>query len=264
MASSARVGSASAKARPNASSEPAIQKGLPWARAAVTASSASAWASSTLPDDGQDEDHADQTGDVRQSRLPDQAGVDFQRLVDLSGVEIGGRLPPTADSRLEGVVAGISRQDDSRMGVPHGVLRAPDLRIDTGGGVEAGESPHVGGGGGVEDLGDPPDRFEPQQHVAQDGGVGGDGDGGVEVTLVGRPSEPGAQVGVLDVHPVNRDALAGPVPDVAEGDGLIGEVASMTVAHGVDRAGSGELLLGELADRLQHAVAGMADRPARR
>ena len=92
MASRARAGSASAKARPNASSEPAIQKGLPWARAAVTVSSASAWASSTPPDDGQRQEPPHQTDDVRQSRLPDQAGADLQRLVDLSGVEIGGRL----------------------------------------------------------------------------------------------------------------------------------------------------------------------------
>jgi hypothetical protein len=35
----------------------------------------------------------------------------------------------------------------------------------------------------------------------------------------------------------------------------------MTVAHGVDRAGSGELLLGELADRLQQPIAGMTSDP---
>jgi hypothetical protein len=36
------------------------------------------------PDDGQHQGPPYQTGDVRQSRLPDQAGVNFQRLVELS------------------------------------------------------------------------------------------------------------------------------------------------------------------------------------
>jgi hypothetical protein len=44
------------------------------------------------PDDGQKEDLPYQTGDVRQPRLSDEAGDDFQRLAELSGVEIGGRL----------------------------------------------------------------------------------------------------------------------------------------------------------------------------
>ena len=82
-----------------------------------------------------------------------------------------------------------------------------------------------------------------------------------EVALVGGPAEPGPQVGELDVHPVERDALAGPVPDVPVGDGLLGEVGGVTIPDLVDRAGGGELVLGELADRLQQPVAGVpADR----
>ena len=86
----------------------------------------------------------------------------------------------------------------------------------------------------------------------------------IEVGVVGGPAEPGAQVGELDIDPIDRGALAGPVPHVPVGDGLLGEVAGVTIPDLVDRAGGGQLLLGELADRLQHPVAGMAARPARR
>jgi arginine deiminase len=48
------------------------------------------------------------------SARPDgKGGVDVQRLVHLSGPVMGGPGHRTADSRLEGVVAGISRQHDS-------------------------------------------------------------------------------------------------------------------------------------------------------
>ena len=79
--------------------------------------------------------------------------------------------------------------------------------------------------------------------------------------LVGGPAEPGPQVGELDVHPVHRHPLAGPVPHVPVGDGLLGEVAGVTIPDLVDGAGGGQLFLGELADRLQHAVAGVAADP---
>jgi hypothetical protein len=87
--------------------------------------------------------------------------------------------------------------------------------------------------------------------------VGGDGRGGGQVVLVGGPAEPGPQVGELDVHPVHRHPLAGPVPHVPIGDGPLGEVAGVSVPDLADGSGGGQLVLGELADGLRQAVAGV-------
>src|SRR5262249_52823801 len=101
------------------------------------------------PEGGQVDEHADQSGDVRQSGQDGEAGVDIQRLRNLSGEQVGDGLSTTADPGLERVVVLICREGDRRVGVPDGVVRAPDLRADAGGGVKARESTHVGGGGGV-------------------------------------------------------------------------------------------------------------------
>ena len=86
--------------------------------------------------------------------------------------------------------------------------------------------------------------------------VGRDGGGDVEITLVGGPPERGAQVGHLDAEPRVGLALAGAVPqghDVGFASGEVPRVRGPNL--GCFTAGD-ELFLGELADRLQHRIAG--------
>jgi hypothetical protein len=84
--------------------------------------------------------------------------------------------------------------------------------------------------------------------------VGGDGRGPFDVATVSGPAEGGAEVGELGVRPVERAALVGTVPDVPLQQDLLGEVAAVPIPHVGEGAGAGELVLGELPDRLQDPV----------
>ena len=86
--------------------------------------------------------------------------------------------------------------------------------------------------------------------------VYGDGGGDVEVTVVGGPPECGSQIGHLDGEPGVGVALSGAVPH-GEHIGLApGEVAGVCGAGDIGMCVGDELLLGELADRLQHRKPG--------
>jgi hypothetical protein len=124
--------------------------------------------------------------------------------------------------------------------------RAGPCRAEAGCHVEPGELRDVGGDGRREDLLGPGHRLEALEGPDHDGDVGGDGRGPFDVATVSGPAEGGAEVGELGVRPVERAALVGTVPDVPLQQDLLGEVAAVPVPHVGERAGAGELVLGEL------------------
>src|ERR1700757_3563396 len=89
----------------------------------------------------------------------------------------------------------------------------------------------------------------------------GDGGGIVEVAVVGSPPECGAQVRQLDCEPVIGVALAWAVPQSHDVSLALREVACMRGPDLLGHTTGGELLLGELADRLQHRKPGPPRRP---
>ena len=88
--------------------------------------------------------------------------------------------------------------------------------------------------------------------------MGRDRDGERELVVVGGPPEAGPKVGELALHPVERLPLLRSVPPLPRGRGLGREVGRVEVPHLVGGALAVELLLAELADRLEQAVPGLA------
>ncbi len=111
--------------------------------------------------------------------------------------------------------------------------------------------PYIGVSGRFEDLLGPADRFEPLTEETQLGGMSGDRHGSDEIGLIDGPSETGPQVGQLGIHPLDGAAEERPVRRVELGDDLGREVGGVTIPQIVGGAGGGQLLSGELADRLQ-------------
>ena len=170
----------------------------------------------------------------------------------------GGLAHRPLHPAFERVVAGIGLQRDRGLRVADAGFDASGHQAEAGGDVQAGQLRDVRSGGRGEDLLGPPGRLVALQGEGHEGGVGGDGRGAGEVALVGGPAEARSEVGELRVDPVGRGALAGPVPHDPVGHGLLGEVGGVAVPDHVDVAGRCQPILGELADRLQQPVAGMA------
>ena len=84
--------------------------------------------------------------------------------------------------------------------------------------------------------------------------MGSESGRGHQVSSAGSPIESAAKIGELDLHPIERHALIGPIPHVPVGNSLVGEIGGVTIPDLVDRAGRVQSLLGELADRFQHCV----------
>src|ERR1700676_5492246 len=80
---------------------------------------------------------------------------------------------------------------------------------------------------------------------------GGDGGGNVEVATVSGPTEGVAKFGQFAREPAVGLALLGAVPQGEDVVFAAGEIAGVRITDFVCRAGGDELLLGELADRLQ-------------
>lgn len=158
-------------------------------------------------------------------------------------------------------MAGIVLQRNCSLGVPDGILSTPDVRALAGGVVEPGQVSEVGGDCGGEEFFGPPDRLVLLQTDRDDGGVGGDRCCGGQVGLIGRPTEPGAQVLELDLHPPSRRVVTGTVPHLVVGGGLGRAVAGVTIAEFTETAGGGVLVFGELADCFQQPVPGPATDP---
>ena len=93
---------------------------------------------------------------------------------------------------------------------------------------------------------------------AEERRVGRNGGRKVEVTLVGGPAESGAHIGQLGGEPVVRLTLSWAVPPGQDVGFAPGEVASMSGPDLGGLATRHELLLSELADRLQHRKPGPA------
>ena len=200
-----------------------------------------------------------QTRDVRDARLVPEIGVGLQAGVDPTGQAMGGCLHEAAPPDVERVVTGIGLQRDRGLGVPDRGVGSPGVGAEGGGGGEAGQLRQLRGGGRVEELLGPTGGLEESlEGPPHQGGVGGDRRRGDQVGLVGGPAEPGAQVGELAVHPVERDTLERVRPRSAKwATASVGEVTGVTVTHLGDRPSGGELVFGELADRLQQPVAGV-------
>lgn len=75
--------------------------------------------------------------------------------------------------------------------------------------------------------------------------------------MVGSPTEPGAQIGELHIHPIESDALVRSVKDVPVNDSLLSEPAGVEVPNLGDCASGGELLLGKLSDGFQQSITGV-------
>ncbi len=86
--------------------------------------------------------------------------------------------------------------------------------------------------------------------------VGGD----VHLTSCRTPPEAGTKVGELELDPVDGVTPPRPVPMLPASRGLASEVRSMSISRRFERSGLRQAILGELADRLEQAVA----RPRRR
>ncbi len=114
----------------------------------------------------------------------------------------------------------------------------------------------VDGLGGFDEFFGPGYRLIVLDQIAEKPRIGGDGGGDVEVAVVGGPPEGGAQVGQFGGEPRVGVALAGAVPQRHDVGFAPGEVASMGGPDLGGRAAGDELLLGELADRLQHRKPG--------
>ena len=115
----------------------------------------------------------------------------------------------------------------------------------------------VDGAGGLDELFGPGYGLVDFDAEAEEPRVSRDGGGDVEVVVVGGPPERRAQVGQLGREPGVRLPLAGAVPQGQDVGFAAGEVAGM---RGPDLGGlatGDELLLGELADRLQHRKPGL-------
>ena len=114
----------------------------------------------------------------------------------------------------------------------------------------------VDGAGGFDQLFGPGYRLIIVDQNAEERRVGGDGGGDVEVVVVGGPPERGAQIGQLGGEPGVGLALSGAVPQGQDVGFAPGEVAGMGGPDLGGLAARDELLLGELADRLQHRKPG--------
>ena len=90
----------------------------------------------------------------------------------------------------------------------------------------------------------------------------GDVGRGLDVALRGAPAERGAEVRELGRHPVDRVAEPGSVPLVPPRGHLAREVGGVPIARAVEVAELGQLVLGELTDRLEEAVPDRARDPA--
>src|SRR5262245_43606311 len=110
----------------------------------------------------------------------------------------------------------------------------------------------VHGAGRLNELLCPSYRLEISDKCAEERRIRHYGGGHVEVALVGGPPERGAQISELDGEPDVGVALAGTVPKEQDVCFPSGEVTGMRSPDFGRRATSGELLLGELADRFQH------------
>src|SRR5207253_5420534 len=83
------------------------------------------------------------------------------------------------------------------------------------------------------------------------------------LTVVERPLERGSQVRQLFLDPVLRLAGEGEVLAVHDGISALGQqvdILSMPAAHLLGLRGRGQQLAGVLPDRLEHRVAGAAER----
>ena len=110
----------------------------------------------------------------------------------------------------------------------------------------------IGGTGGLDELLGPRYRLVIVHPKAKPCRPCRDGGGDVEVTLVGGPPKRGPQVGQLNGEPVVGLPLAGAVPQGHDVGFTPGEVASMGGPDLSCIIAGDKLLLGELADRLQH------------
>ncbi len=115
--------------------------------------------------------------------------------------------------------------------------------------------------GGLDQLFSPGYRLIIFDPYAEQPRIAGDGGGDIQIAVVGGPAERGAQIGQLDGEPVVGRTLAGAVPQGQDVGFAPGEVARVGGPNlGCFTAGD-ELLLGELADRLQHRKPGPPRRP---
>src|ERR1700756_4493145 len=119
----------------------------------------------------------------------------------------------------------------------------------------------VDSAGGLDELLGPGYRLIIADHLAEKHRVSGDGGGGVEVAVVGGPPECGAQIGQLESEPVVGLTLAGAVPQGQDVGFASGEVPRVCGPNLGGFATGDELVLGELADRLQHRKPGPPRRP---
>ena len=112
--------------------------------------------------------------------------------------------------------------------------------------------------GWLDDLLDPRHRLVQFNPNTEEGCAPCNGDRYVEVILVGSPPESGAQIRQLGGEPVVRLTLLWAVPPGQDVGFAPGEVASMSGPDLGGLATRHELLLSELADRLQHRIPGPA------
>ena len=114
----------------------------------------------------------------------------------------------------------------------------------------------VDGAGGLDELFGPGDRLIILDQITEEPRVGGDGSGIVEVAMVGGPPEGGAQIGQLGGEPGVRLTLSGAVPQRHDVGFALSEVAGVGGPRLSGRTAGDELVLGELANRLQHRKPG--------
>ena len=232
-----------------------IQYGLPRSRAAATDCSVSASASSTRP-----ADWSPSTYDARPyprvgAVAPDHLAGQLDVALEVAAVDLAEGLDEHRVARLARVVAAGVLELGGAMGVlASGVGPAGEAGV-AGGGVEAGQTRHVGGRCGVDQLLGPRQGLEELHREAHQRGVGGDVGRHLDVVAARRPAERRAQVAELDLDPVDRLAPAGPVPVVPVRRRLLREERRMPVTRGLGVAGVRQPVDGELADRLEHAVA---------
>jgi hypothetical protein len=110
----------------------------------------------------------------------------------------------------------------------------------------------VGGAGGLDELFGPGYGFVVFDRRAEERRVGGDDGGHVDVAVVGGPAERSAQIGQFGGEPRVRLTLPEAVPQGHDVGFASGEIAGMGSPDLGGLPTGDELVLGELADRLQH------------
>ncbi len=121
--------------------------------------------------------------------------------------------------------------------------------------VEAGKATDVGGARRVDELLGPRERLEELHGEAHQRGMGGDVGRDLQLASCCTPPEAGTKVCQLELDPVHGVTPPRPIPVIPASRGLSSEVRRVPISRRFERSGLRQAILGELADRLEQAVA---------